>query len=57
MSEALAMARDDTPGHDDHGHTAPADDLWVLPPLLAGLVIAIVLAVVFGTGGNDLPYL
>ncbi|MGI8757575.1 MAG: hypothetical protein ACR2MB_17310 [Acidimicrobiales bacterium] len=51
-------APDQHPGavamHDDHGHGddhheahGPADDAWVLLPLVVGAVIGIVLAVIF----------
>lgn len=40
-----ADRQSDHGGHDDHGS---GGDSWVVPPLLVGVIIAIVLVVVFG---------
>jgi hypothetical protein len=40
--------------HDGHGHVADAGG-WVLIPLVAGVVVGLVLAVVFGIGADALP--
>src|SRR4051794_21840041 len=56
----------DHDAHDDHGHDAhdhddhddhgPADDAWVLAPILAGLVIGLVIAVVVGLASGAVPF-
>lgn len=54
----------DDHGHDDHGHGhddhhavahGAGGDAWVLPPLLVGLVIAIVLIAIFGLATGAAP--
>lgn len=55
------MAGHDAHVHDDHGHAAhddhhddhgPADDRWVLAPILVGLVIGAILVAVLGFGSD-----
>jgi hypothetical protein len=49
------------PHHDahpgDHGHEAhaPGGDAWVLPPLVVGVVLAIIVIVVLGIGSGASP--
>ena len=41
-------------GHDEHG---PADDAWVIPPLVVGLIIAIIITVIVGgTASGASPF-
>lgn len=42
----------DHDAHDDHG---PADDAWVLLPIVVGLVIGLILALVFGLASGVSP--
>jgi hypothetical protein len=46
----------DAHGHDDHGAHGPADDAWVLAPILVGLVIGLIVAVVFGIASGASPF-
>ena len=49
----------DDHGHDDHGHDAhgPADDVWVIPPLVIGVVIGIIITIVVGgTASGASPF-
>lgn len=61
VGEASAMASGhdapdhahDPHGHDDHGHAHEApSSFFVVPPMLVGLVVAIVLIALLGTDGN-----
>lgn len=43
-------------GHDDHGAHGPADDAWVIPPVVIGLIIGIIVVVVLGLGTDASPF-
>jgi len=45
----------DDHGHDDHGH-GDQSSLWVVPPIVVGVVVAIVLIVLLGTESGAVPY-
>ena len=57
---AMASGHDDhghgdDHGHDDHGH-APESSFFVVPPLVLGVVIAIVIIVLLGTESGAVPF-
>ena len=64
MGEAGPMASShdshDDHGHDDdhgHGDHGPADDLWVFPPIVIGLIVAIIITIVVGgTASGASPF-
>lgn len=51
----------DAHGHDDHGHDdhhgdhGPADDKWVLAPIIVGIVIGIAIVALLGVGTGASP--
>ncbi len=54
------MADDETPdhahGHDDHGDHPVEDPKWVLAPLVVGLLIGLVAAIVLGLQSGADPF-
>ncbi len=46
---------DDDHGHDGHNDHGPADDTWVLLPIVVGLVIGLIVALVFGLASGVSP--
>ena len=47
---------DDDADHGDHGDHGPADDRWVLLPLVAGLLIGLAIATAFGLASSASPF-
>jgi hypothetical protein len=45
----------DDHGHDDHGH-APESSFFVVPPMIVGVIVAIVLIVLLGTESGAVPF-
>lgn len=46
-------------GHDDHGHDphGSGGDAWVLPPIVIGVIIAVIIVIVAGgTGAGVSPF-
>ena len=42
--------------HDDHGAHGPADDAWVLLPIVVGIILGVILIVVLGLGTDASPF-
>ena len=41
-------------GHDDHGHAAESS-FFVVPPMIVGVIIAILIIALLGTGSGAIP--
>ena len=49
-------AHDDVHDEDHDGHSAPAEDGWVLVPLAVAFVIGVVILVVLGLDSGAAPF-
>jgi hypothetical protein len=59
MGEASGMASGhgahDDHGHDDHGH-APESSMFVVPPMIVGIILALVIIIALGTQSTAIPW-